>query len=278
MTTLIAHLSDLHFGSEEPGAAEALSEALRGLGLDLVLISGDLTMAARNREFIAAKRFVDTMNAPVLMVPGNHDISPYKLVERFVQPYRRWRRHLTTTIEPSWCNDEVAVIGLNTARRMRFRLDWSLGSVSRAQMAGLRRRFEAMTNQRFRIVAAHHPFLMDGETEGVHAGPRQLVNRASGALAALAAERVDIVASGHLHRTYTAQYAVNGPSAHTLHVIQAGTALSARTRGEPNSFNLIRATNCRLTVHIVRRTEAGWTEDTSSLVDIQKPLSAAAAS
>ncbi|MEM8853656.1 MAG: metallophosphoesterase [Pseudomonadota bacterium] len=278
MTTSIAHLSDLHFGSEAPGAADELGETLRGLHLDLVLISGDLTMAARNREFMAARRFVDTMNAPVLMVPGNHDISPYKLVERFVQPYRRWRRHLTTAIEPSWCNDDVAVIGLNTARRMRFKLDWSLGSVSRAQIRALRHRFKAMSAQPFRIVAAHHPFLMDGETEGVHAGPRQLVNRASRALAVLAAERVDVVASGHLHRTYTAQYAVKGPAAHTLHVIQAGTALSARTRGEPNSFNLIRATDRRLTVHIVRRTTAGWTEDTSTLVDIQKPDAATAAS
>ncbi len=77
--TRIAHISDLHFGAEDPAVVAALAEELRADRPDLVAISGDLTMQARGAEFRDARQFMDGLGLPTLAVPGNHDLTPYKL-------------------------------------------------------------------------------------------------------------------------------------------------------------------------------------------------------
>jgi 3',5'-cyclic AMP phosphodiesterase CpdA len=275
--TVIAHVSDLHFGSEEPGTAQALVDELNRESLDLVILSGDLTMAARENEFVRAMAFVRALKAPVLAVPGNHDITPYALAERFLAPYRRWRRHVGRELEPAWFGERTAVVGLNTARRMRLRLDWSHGSLSRRQIHGLAGRFAGAPDDAFRIVVAHHPFLAE-VTEDLSGRPRAMVTRAHDALKAFAAERVDLVTAGHLHRTYAAQFgappttgavvAEEAADGHKVTVIQAGTALSSRTRGEPNSFNRIEIDGNRLAVHPVTWFGARWEREPDPLIEI----------
>ncbi|MEM7695748.1 MAG: metallophosphoesterase [Pseudomonadota bacterium] len=251
--TAIAQLSDIHFGSDAPGTAERLADALNRARFDLVILSGDLTMAARHSEFAAARAFIDALSAPTLSVPGNHDITPYNLIERFAAPYARFRRHVGA-LEPAFANDDVAVVGLNTARRMRLRLDWSHGSVSRRQIAAVADRFAALPQTPFRIVVAHHPFLEE-DTADLGERPRVMVKRARRALARFAELGVHVVMAGHLHRTYAATY--TGPS-HPVVTVQAGTALSHRTRGEPNSFNRVDILGDTLTVRPVVSTADGW--------------------
>lgn len=276
--TLIAHLSDLHFGSEDAQTTEALVDELNREPLDLVILSGDLTMAARHDEFRRARAFMDALQAPVLTVPGNHDITPYQIVERFVAPYGRWRKHISKTIEPTWSGEDVTVVGINTARRMRLRLDWSHGSINQYQIAALMSRFPAPDVSGFRVVVAHHPFIAE---EGVDLSgrPRVMVKRANHALKAFAAARVDLVTAGHLHRTYAAIFrAEEGESAvvaektqadHTVTVIQAGTALSSRTRNEQNSFNRIEIAGNRLAVHPVSWFGTRWERDPEPLTVIE---------
>lgn len=283
--TIIAHLSDLHFGSEAPATTAALVDELNREALDLVILSGDLTMAARESEFRRAAEFIAALDAPTLAVPGNHDITPYRLPERFLAPYRRWRRHIARQIEPAWYGERAAVVGLNTARRMRLRLDWSHGSLSRGQIASLARRFRHAGPEAFRIVVAHHPFLAE-ETEDLSNRPRVMVKRAQDALRTFAAERVDLVTAGHLHRTYAAQWgasplkgavvAEGGAAGRPVTVIQAGTALSARTRGEPNSFNRIEIGPDRLAVHPVTWFGDRWEREPEPLVELDRAPNAAA--
>ncbi|MEO1102547.1 MAG: hypothetical protein AAFW98_02255, partial [Pseudomonadota bacterium] len=133
----------------------------------------------------------------------------------------------------------------------------------------------------FRIVVAHHPFL--GE-EGVHANgrPAVMVKRAARALSTFARAEVDIVLAGHLHRTYAATYPGNesttarviaqkGPPAHRVMTIQAGTALSARTRGEANSFNRIEIADRCMRVSAVTLTAGGWRSAEAPLAEVCKP-------
>lgn len=276
--TLLVQLSDLHFGSEDPKVARALLDEVNAAKADLAILSGDLTMAARTSEFERAAAFIDGLAAPVLAIPGNHDITPYKILERLVRPYARWTRHIGQNLEPQWEGEDVSVIGLNTARRMRLGLDWSHGSVSRRQIRDLGGRFQS-SRARFRIAAAHHPFL-DEVGVDLSDRPRSIVRRAQGALDAFAEARVDLVVAGHLHRTYTASYteapgdihaaqAVDG--GHRVTVVQAGTALSSRTRNEVNSFNRIEIEGRTLSVHPVTWTGDAWVRAEAPLVVLQKP-------
>ena len=133
----LAHLSDLHFGATDPAVVEALAADLAADPPDLVLISGDLTMRARRREFREARRFIESLPAPALAVPGNHDVSPFRLAERFLDPFATWRRELGCATEWVWQDEELAILGLNTARRGGWYLDWSRGRVSRAALERL---------------------------------------------------------------------------------------------------------------------------------------------
>jgi 3',5'-cyclic AMP phosphodiesterase CpdA len=118
--------------------------------------SGDLTQHARQLEFEAASAFIAALPAPVVAVPGNHDIPARALIERMFDPRRRWRRFISQTTEPVVMLPGLALIGLDTVRRAQPHLDWSAGGVSAARLARLAARIEAAAGRRV-VVVAHHP-------------------------------------------------------------------------------------------------------------------------
>lgn len=231
--TIIAHLSDLHFGAEEPAVVAALAEDVAAARPDLVVVSGDLTQRARHREFHAAAQFLRALPAPVLAVPGNHDVPVFDLVERFADPWGRWRRHVAAETEPVWTDGRVGVVGLNTARRGGFYLNWARGRVGEGRLSRLAARLEALPAHLFRIVVAHHPFAAP------ELNPRaRLVGGAAPALAAFARLKVSMVLSGHLHLPDIAA-ARDLPGGARLLLVQAATATSHRRRGAPNAWHRI---------------------------------------
>lgn len=88
----ISHISDLHFGSTDSAVVDALLRDLNDDAPDLIVVSGDFTMAARNREFKEARDFLARLGGQWIAVPGNHDIPPYQLLQRLVVPFGRYRR------------------------------------------------------------------------------------------------------------------------------------------------------------------------------------------
>jgi 3',5'-cyclic AMP phosphodiesterase CpdA len=229
----IVHLSDLHFGKVDPAIIDPLIELIHQTAPDLVAISGDLTQRARTSQFVEARRFVDRIPFPVLVVPGNHDIPWHNLWARFVRPLDRYREHICCDLNPFFLDDEVAVAGVNTARS----LSTKYGRINERQLAEVAERFRPLGKKITKVLVTHHPFDLPIGDQNAH----QLVGRAEVAMAVIATSEVDLLLSGHLHLTHadvtTERYQIAGYAA--LHV-HAGTATSTRGRGEVNSLNVLR--------------------------------------
>ena len=255
--TRLVHLSDLHFGKTDLRLIEPLREEIENANPDLVIISGDLTLRAKNSEFKDAAKFIAELTAPCFVVPGNHDIPYYYApFERFMNPYRRWRRHISNALEPTWVGDQVAVIGINTVRRAQWSLNWADGRISRSQLARIDKRLSAVPKGRLRIVVGHHPFLApDPSLEN------RIVSRSKEALAMFRRHRVRLVLAGHLHLPFIRNLQGTDPS-HPMKVVHGGTTISTRLRGEPNAFNVIDVdAEKRVAIDTRIWTDEGWQRD-----------------
>lgn len=228
---VVAHLSDLHFCRTDPATLPALANAIAVAKPDVVVVSGDLTQRARTREFEEARRFLDTLPQPQIVVPGNHDVPLYNVVSRWLEPLDNFRRYIGRDMAPFYADDEIAILGINTARSWTFKN----GRINRDQVTSGCARLALSGEHVTRIVVTHHPYDVPGTEDD-----RNLVGRAQMAMAGFAQCGVDMILSGHLHVGHighsAARYKIPGYSAL---VVQSGTATSSRRRGENNSFNII---------------------------------------
>ena len=121
-TTLLFHLSDIHFGLEDNRALDWVKQEIAEQEPAAVAITGDLTMRARTREFDAACHWIKSLDVPVTVEVGNHDLPYFNLLERFFHPYRRIRG-IEDRIEREIDLPGLAIVPLKTAVRMQPRLN-----------------------------------------------------------------------------------------------------------------------------------------------------------
>ncbi|MFN3388038.1 MAG: metallophosphoesterase family protein, partial [Allosphingosinicella sp.] len=150
----IAHLSDVHFGKHDPAIVEALEAFLIARRPDLVVISGDFTQRARVEQYREACLWMERLEEAglaILAVPGNHDVPLYDVVRRFVRPLHRYKRFIDDDLCPWYEDDELAVLGINTARSLTIKD----GRINREQMEIIRERFAAVTPRKTKILVTH---------------------------------------------------------------------------------------------------------------------------
>lgn len=238
MSTLF-HVSDLHFGAEDTTALDAFTQAVHDERPDVIIMTGDLTMRARSREFAAAQEWLMALGVPVTVEVGNHDLPHYyKLWSRFFRPYARFER-LERLIERPLDLPDVAIVPLKTTARAQWRWNWSQGRVATQRLSATLDALDAVPAGRVRIVTCHHPLIdkpggqSEGRTHGGHAS-----------LAALAAAGADLVLSGHVHDAFDIVW--DGGS-RPVRMVGAGT-LSERVRATRPSYNRIDVAGSSVTV------------------------------
>jgi 3',5'-cyclic AMP phosphodiesterase CpdA len=226
---VVLHLSDTHFGTERPQVVEAVVTLAKQQRPDIVVLSGDITQRARPAQFRAAKDFVDRLGAPVLVIPGNHDIALFDLWSRLTRPYARYANAFGPDPEPVAVTPELLIVGVNTTRARRHKH----GEVSAAQIARVACLLAAAKPEQLRVVVVHQPLAVPEAGEASN-----LLRGHASAASAWAQAGADLVLGGHIHLPYT--LLLHG-LARRMWVVQAGTAVSTRTRsGVPNSVNLLR--------------------------------------
>jgi 3',5'-cyclic AMP phosphodiesterase CpdA len=219
----LLHISDVHFGPKHlEDRAAAVLALIHESRPDYVIISGDLTQRAKPAQFAAAKRFVESLPCPALAVPGNHDVPLYRFWERLLAPFGAWRKHFSPELEPHLFDDEVCIVGVNTA----FGLTLVGGRITRAQRRRLLELFAAAPPSCYRIAVIHHNLVRPSGLDDVPPPLRGSMP----ALAALRSSGVDLVLTGHIHQSYVVPVAAaEGDDGGVI--LCAGTTTSSRGRG-----------------------------------------------
>jgi 3',5'-cyclic AMP phosphodiesterase CpdA len=230
----IALAADLHFGTVADGLAAELKAAMESETPDVIVIAGDLTLRARKREFEEASAWLSSLNAPALVLPGNHDLPYWNLIQRFRNPYHRYRAAANAAdLMPAFECKGGMVLGFNTTRPWQPHLRWQEGAARLRDIEAAKAALCASPAHGFKAVAAHHPLAR------VPGFPRaEPVRRAAPALKAFAECGVDLIMSGHIHQSYAVEAEVEGRG---IIMVGAPTALSSRRRGEANGFWILHA-------------------------------------
>jgi 3',5'-cyclic AMP phosphodiesterase CpdA len=187
----ILHVSDLHVGTrEDPKVEEALVRLAGELRPEVVVASGDLTNRGRRREQERARALLQSLGAPVVAVPGNHDL-PYTFPARFTAPWREFERVWETT-DPTYASPSLHVVGLNSARPFRHQS----GGIRDGQLRGAATRLGEAAPGAYRVVVLHHHMI----GAPWRAARKRPLARRDHVLRALVAAGADLIVAGHIHQ------------------------------------------------------------------------------
>ncbi len=222
------HISDIHFGLEDPQALDWVEDCIASERPDAVVVTGDLTMRARHKEFVAACNWISSLDVPVTVEIGNHDMPYFNPIERFLDPYKRFRS-IEAVLERELDLGGLAIVPLKTTARAQWRTNWSKGWITRPALKKTLAMIDALPEGTPVLISAHHP-LVEVNSQG-----SVLTKRGGKALEELAKRKVLGVMTGHVHDPFDL---IEQTAAGPVRMIGAGT-LSRRVRSTPPSFNQI---------------------------------------
>ena len=248
----LLHLSDIHCGRpfvEEH--VEAAFEVATAMAFNAIIVSGDLSQRAREREFRQARGILDRLHAiaPLLVVPGNHDaqwwLAPFGIGAR-ERVHERYRKHILTELEPTLRVPGASIVGINSAPGI---MPWTLtgnprdlrvkGGLTDTQLQHAAERLAATPAGDLRVLVVHHN-IVRGRLSN-----RWGLARPYQVLDAIAAMHVDVVCTGHDHeeRVEVVQ------RKDTQWLLSTANTLSSRMRGRrASSFNIVDFDGTNVTV------------------------------
>jgi 3',5'-cyclic AMP phosphodiesterase CpdA len=240
----------VHFGRTDDTVVEQLIHSVHQVKPDVVAVSGDLTQRARPREFERARAFLRSLPTPQIVVPGNHDVPLYNVYARFRDGFDVYRQYIADNLAPFYADGEIAIAGVNTARRLAFKG----GRINGRQMLRVEEQLCGLPERVKKIVVTHHPFDLPPGHD-----PDHLAGRAGKALARFLRCGLDVLLAGHLHVSSSGPTAIRfGSGPRSAIFVQAGTACSTRGRGEPNSYNVIRLDASSIEIRTLSASIAGF--------------------
>lgn len=234
---MLLHLSDLHFGTEKVECLMAIKQFCQAQKPELIVVSGDLTQRAKLIQFQHCQQFLNSLDCPYLVVPGNHDLPLYHLWNRFFSAFTYYK-HFFEQDESYLETPHFYVVGVNSVRR-RYH---TRGSLSRQQIDMVYHHLSQAPQNKLKLVVCHQPFYSDPlDTHGQKDCPVA----ARLALQQWGQTGLFGILHGHLHRAavHDLTKVFRLEVTHPIYDIHAGTASSYRLyHGLPNSFNVISIT------------------------------------
>jgi len=169
---------------------QALAALVARARPDLIVASGDLTHRGLRAQHERAHRFLESFDAPVIAVPGNHDL-PYTFPARFTRPWAEFER-LWQTAEPTYSSPTLHVVGLNSARPYRQQG----GNLRSEQLDRAAERLAEAPDGAYRVVVLHHHVL----GAPWRARRKKPISRRNRVLRALVSAGADLILAGHIHQ------------------------------------------------------------------------------
>ena len=217
----IVHISDLHIGTTQflPEKLWRCVEEINLLKPDLVVVTGDITMFGFRDEYEEARMYMEKINAPKLIIPGNHDARYCgdKYFDRFFGFGNKVMNF----------SGDVTLIGVDSSVP-----DLDEGTVGRGKQRWLRKELQKIPKNKFKIVAIHHHLVPIPNT----GRERNILTDAGDVLNLLIDENVDLVLCGHRHTPHV--WVIEN-----LPIITAGTPSGEKLRANVvNCYNIINIT------------------------------------
>jgi 3',5'-cyclic AMP phosphodiesterase CpdA len=236
--------------------AEALLRIIPSLAPDAIVVSGDLTQRAKRRQFEEARRFLDRLDFPMLVIPGNHDVPLWRIFERLFTPHALYREIISPDLNPILRVGDVVLVGLDSTAPRRSITN---GRIFPRQLRHCAETLAALPDELTRIVVAHHHFAPghDPIWDVAMPGARRAID-------CFVEHKVEMILGGHLHRSYIGSSLDFFPGYQRdrgVIIVQCGTTSSSRGKGrerDENTFNLIDVGSQTFTVtHYMNFEKAG---------------------
>jgi 3',5'-cyclic AMP phosphodiesterase CpdA len=235
----VAQISDIHCGEPtfQPQLMQAVVDGVNAMEPDVVAVAGDLTAAGYEWEFEEAAQWLAQIEAPKVVVPGNHDSRNVGYVHfecLFGDRFSRYRRAFETERAERLRATGFTVVSVDSSDP-----DLNEGHIGRERYPWICQQFDEPGDIKL-FVLHHHLVSIPGTGR-----ERNIISDAGDLLATLTQVDIDVILSGHKHVPFF--WGLNG-----ILVCNSGTAATKRLRGlTPPSWNELRidATTIKVYTH-----------------------------